>query len=125
MHPEPFRRGTHEFMAYYGTPIESMETSTSTVSHTTRCGRHLRKKSRSVSRVAEEVWERKSWREQLREWTSVRNRPRSAPTAKLQSVDADSLADDGMVAYLTRCREHHSQMIFQHMRFTGSAMVRS
>ena len=28
-----------------------------------------------------------------------------------------------MVAYLTRCREHHSQMIFQHMRFTGSAML--
>ena len=26
MHPEPFRRGVHEFMAYYGTLLESMET---------------------------------------------------------------------------------------------------
>ena len=35
----------------------------------------------------------------------------------------DALSDDGLVAYLTRCREHHSQMIYQHMRFTGSALL--
>src|SRR5262249_33856004 len=28
-----------------------------------------------------------------------------------------------LVAYLQRCRDHHAEMIYQHMRFTGAAMV--
>ncbi len=69
------------------------------------------------------MWAHKVWREQLREWDESAKPAAVSTHRELQSVDADSLSDDGMVAYLSRCREHHSQMIFQHMRFTGSAMV--
>ena len=72
---------------------------------------------------AEEVWERKVWREQLREWDETFKPAAIKTHRELQSVDADALSDDALVAYLTRCREHHSNMIFQHMRFTGSAML--
>ena len=34
-----------------------------------------------------------------------------------------ALSDAGLIAYLVRCRDHHSAMVFQHMRFTGSAVV--
>ena len=69
------------------------------------------------------MWERKVWREQLREWDETFKPAAIKTHRELQSVDADALSDDELVAYLTRCREHHSQMIFQHMRFTGSAMM--
>ena len=69
------------------------------------------------------MWERKVWREQLREWDETFKPAAIKTHRELQSVDADALSDDALVAYLTRCREHHSQMIFQHMRFTGSAML--
>jgi len=110
-------------MAYYGTPIESMETQyVNGFAYNTMRPAPEEEIPQRFAR-AEEVWERKVWREQLREWDE-RAKPAAVRTHReLQSVDADSLADDGMVAYLTRCREHHSQMIFQHMRFTGSAMV--
>jgi pyruvate,water dikinase len=38
-------------------------------------------------------------------------------------VDPDELSDAELGAYLTRCREHHTEMIYQHMRFTGAAMI--
>ena len=72
---------------------------------------------------AEEVWERKVWREQLRDWDETFKPAAISIHRELQSVDADGLSDDGLVEYLTRCRDHHANMIFQHMRFTGSAMM--
>ena len=33
------------------------------------------------------------------------------------------LSDDELVAYLKRCRDHHSAMIAQHMRFTAGAVL--
>src|SRR5207249_1700467 len=38
-------------------------------------------------------------------------------------VDPDALSDAELVAYLTRCRDHHIEMIYQHMRHTGAAML--
>jgi phosphohistidine swiveling domain-containing protein len=123
MHPEPFRRGTREFMAYYGTPIESMETRyVSGFAYNTMLPAPEDEIPQRFAR-AEQVWERKVWRDQLREWDETAKPAALRIHRELQSVDADALSDDGLVAYLTRCREHHSQMIFQHMRFTGSAML--
>ena len=34
-----------------------------------------------------------------------------------------ALSDAELVAYLTRCRDHHIEMCYQHMRHTGAAMV--
>jgi phosphohistidine swiveling domain-containing protein len=123
MHPAPFRRGTHEFMAFYGTPIESMETQyVNGYAYNTMRPAPDEEIPQRFAR-AEEVWERKVWREQLREWDETFKPAAIKTHRELQSVDADALSDDGLVEYLTRCREHHSQMIFQHMRFTGSAML--
>jgi pyruvate,water dikinase len=41
----------------------------------------------------------------------------------LQAVDPEALSDAELVAYLTRCREHHINMVYQHMRHTGAAIV--
>jgi phosphohistidine swiveling domain-containing protein len=123
MHPVPFRRGTHEFMAYYGTPLDALETQyvNGFAYNTMRPAPDSEIPERFAR--AEEVWERKVWRDQLHEWDAT-FKPAAVKTHReLQAVDADALSDDELVAYLTRCREHHSQMIFQHMRFTGSAML--
>src|SRR4029077_9362659 len=42
---------------------------------------------------------------------------------ELQAVDPDALSDAELIAYLTRCRDHHSAMIAQHMRFTAGALI--
>jgi phosphohistidine swiveling domain-containing protein len=123
MHPEPFRRGTGEFMAFYGTPIAAMETQyvNGFAYNAMRPAPDAEIPQRFAR--AEEVWEKKVWREQLREWDET-FKPAAVKTHReLQSVDADALSDDELVAYLKRCREHHTQMIFQHMRFTASAMI--
>ena len=123
MHPEPFRRGTHEFMAFYGTPLDGMEMQyVNGFAYTSMRPAPDEEIPQRFAR-AEEVWERKVWREQLREWDETFKPAAIKTHRELQSVDADALPDDALVEYLTRCREHHSQMIFQHMRFTGSAML--
>jgi pyruvate,water dikinase len=122
-HPEPFRRGVAEFMAFLGTLIETMETQyVNGFAYNTMRPAPENEIPERFAR-AETVWEQKVWREQLAEWDDT-----AKPTAirvhrELQSVNADSLSDDGLVGYLGRCREHHSQMMYQHMRFTGSAML--
>jgi len=123
MHPEPFRRGTHEFMAFYGTPLEGMVSQyvNGFAYHTMRPAPDEEIPQRFAR--AEEVWERKVWREQLNEWDETFKPAAIKTHRELQSVDADALSGAELAAYLTRCREHHSNMIFQHMRFTGSAMV--
>ena len=123
MHPEPFRRGTHEFMAFYGTPLDALETQyVNGFAYNTMRPAPDEEIPQRFAR-AEEVWERKVWREQLSEWDETFKPAAIKIHRELQSVDADALSDEGMVAYLTRCRDHHSNMIFQHMRFTGSAML--
>jgi pyruvate,water dikinase len=123
MHPEPFRRGTREFMAYYGMPIESLETQY--VNGFAYSAMRSAREDEIPQRFAraEQVWEGKVWREQLREWDDAAKPAAVRTHRELQSVDVDALSDDELAAYLTRCREHHSQMIYQHMRFTGSAML--
>jgi pyruvate,water dikinase len=72
---------------------------------------------------AEEVFEKKLWRDQLRDWDQT-FKPRSIKRHReLQAVDPDALSDEELVAYLGACRDHHIEMIYQHMRHTGAAMV--
>ena len=50
---------------------------------------------------AEEVWEKKLWRDQVRDWDE-NVKPESMRTHReLQSVDPDALSDDELVQYLT------------------------
>jgi rifampicin phosphotransferase len=122
-HPKPFSRGVREFMAYYGTLVETMETQYVNGFAYNAMRPAPEKEIPERFARAEAVWENKVWRDQLREWDETAKPTAIAVHRELQSVDPDSLSDDGLVAYLTRCQEHHSQMMFQHMRFTGSAMV--
>jgi pyruvate,water dikinase len=123
MHPQPFGRGVAEFCRYYGMLLGGMQ-----MSYVDGFA------YRSVTPVsddqiperlqrAEEVFEKKLWREQLREWDEVA-KPAAIKTHRaLQSVDPDGLSDPELLAYVTKCRDHHARMIYQHMRFTGAAMI--
>jgi rifampicin phosphotransferase len=123
MHPEPFQRGCREFTRFYGMLIDTLENryvngfvymTVVPVAESEVPERFQR---------AEEVFQRKLWREQLREWDET-FKPTSIKTHReLQSVDPDALSDDDLVAYLTRCRDHHIAMIYQHMRFTAAPSV--
>jgi rifampicin phosphotransferase len=122
-HPEPFSRGVAEFMAYYGTLIQTMETQY--VNGFAYNAMRPAPENEIPERFAraEAVWEQRVWRDHLREWDDIAKPVAIKTHRELQSVDPDSLSDDGLVEYLTRCRDHHSQMMYQHMRFTGSAML--
>ena len=72
---------------------------------------------------AEQVFARKLWREQLHDWDENRKPSSIARHRELQAVDPDALSDADLVAYLRRCRDHHSAMMTQHMRFTAAALL--
>jgi len=123
MHPEPFRRGFSEFTAFYGMLLDTM------LSEYVNGFAYHQQVPVSPEEVparlqrAEQVFEQKVWREQLREWNEV-CKPESIKTHReLQSVDPDALSDAELVEYLGRCRDRHMEMIYQHMRFTGAAMI--
>ena len=123
MHPEPFKRGFGEFTRNYGMLIGGLEYAYINGF----CYRRVLPPPESEIperfQRAEEVFQRKLWREQLREWDET-FKPASIRTHReLQSVDPDALSDDELVAYLTRCRDHHAEMIYQHMRFTAAPSV--
>src|SRR5262245_3130202 len=123
MHPEPFKRGFQELTSYYGMLIDTIDyrylsgfayKTIVPVSDSEVPARFQR---------AEEAVQGKLWREQLRDWDET-FKPRSIATHReLQAVDPDALSDEELVAYLTRCRDHHIEMIYQHMRHTGAAML--
>jgi len=123
MQPEPFQRGFREFTRYYGMLIDTLD-------YAYLSGFAYRSfvpvaESEVPERFerAEQVFENKLWRDQLREWDET-FKPMSIRThLELQAVDPDELSDEQLAAYLTRCRDHHIEMIYQHMRHTGAAMV--
>jgi rifampicin phosphotransferase len=123
IHPEPFRRGFSEFTRFYGMLIDGLEYAY--VNGFVYSNMRLAPEEQVPERIerAEEVFERKLWREQLREWDENFKPASIKSHRELQAVDPDGLDDAELVAYLTRCRDHHSEMIYQHMRFTGAAML--
>jgi phosphohistidine swiveling domain-containing protein len=123
MHPEPFLRGTSEFCEYYGLLLDHIEYQyVNTFGYSQRVPVSEDQVPQRIQR-AQEVLDGKLWRDQLQVWDE-QFKPESIKVHReLQSVDPDSLSDDELIAYLTRCREHHAEMIFQHMRFTGAATI--
>ena len=123
MHPEPFKVGVRDFTSYYGMLIDTLDyayingfayLSVLPVAPEEVPARFQR---------AEELFEGKLWREQLREWDET-IKPASIRTHReIQAVDPDALSDEDLVAYLTRCRDHHIAMVSQHMRHTAAAIV--
>ena len=123
MHPEPFRRGVAEFTAYYGMLLEAIQMAY--VNGIAYSQPVIVADDQVPVRFqrADEVWAGKLWRDQLREWDEVAKPAAVKTHRELQAVDPDGLSDADMVVYLINCRDHHSQMIYQHMRFTGAAMI--
>jgi len=123
MHPEPFKRGVRDFTSFYGMLIDTLDyeyingfayLSVRPVAPEEVPARFAR---------AEELFEHKLWREQLRAWDETIKPASIRMHREIQAVDPDGLSDEELVAYLTRCRDHHIAMVAQHMRHTAAAIV--
>jgi phosphohistidine swiveling domain-containing protein len=123
MHPEPFKRGTNDFAQYYGMLIDGLQTAYPNGF----AYNHVRPASDAEIpqrfQRATDVYAGKLWRDQLREWDETSKPNAIAKHREIQAVDPDSLSDEELATYLTRCRDHHAAMITQHMRYTASAVV--
>src|SRR5438552_12635966 len=122
-HPEAFARGVSDFTRFYGMLLGTLEMA--------YVNGFAYKAAKPVAEAevpariarAQELFERKLWREQLREWDDEIKPASIEVHLELQSVDPDTLTDEELVAYLRRCAGHHAAMISQHMRFTAAALV--
>ena len=72
---------------------------------------------------AEEVFANRLWRDQLREWDEVAKPASIQKHRELQAIDPEQLSDAELSEYIGRCAQHHRDMLFQHFRFTGAAIV--
>jgi rifampicin phosphotransferase len=123
VHPEPFARGTADFASFYGMLIGGLATEyVNGIAYKTVRQVPEEEIPQRFAR-AEEVFAHKLWREQLKAWDDTFKPAAIAKHRELQAVDADALADNELVSYLERCRDHHAAMINQHMRYTASAVV--
>src|SRR3954452_13970793 len=122
-HPPPFKRGTNDFARFYGLLIDGLQ-----MSYVNGFGYKQvlpAPASEIPQRFArtEQVIKSKLWREQLLDWDAYCKPAAVAKHRELQTVEPDALSDAELVAYLTRCCDHHSSMIAQHMRFTAGAVL--
>jgi len=122
-HPPAFKNGTNDFARFYGLLIDGLQ-----MGYVNGFGYRqvLPVPDAEIPRRferAEQVFARKLWREQLRDWDENCKPSSIAIHRELQAVNPDTLSDAELVAYLTRCRDHHSAMIAQHMRFTAGTLL--
>ena len=123
MHPEPFGLGYGDFMAYYGLPLQTRLTAYPNGF----CYGQMQPVPPDafpdrIQRAAE-VFARKVWRDQAKEWEEARKPASVQAHLEVQAIDPEQLTDDALVGYLRRCREHHAAMIRQHMGLTGTAVI--
>jgi len=122
-HPPSFKRGTNDFARFYGMIIDGLQ-----IAYVNGFGYNQVLPAADAEiperfQRAEQVFAQKLWREQLRDWDENRKPASIATHRDLQAVNPDTLSDAELVAYLTRCRDHHAAMIAQHMRFTAGAVL--
>jgi len=122
-HPPAFKRGTNDFARFYGLLIDGLQ-----IAYVNGFGYNQMLPAPDAEvperyQRAEQVFAQKLWREQLREWDENCKPSSIARHRELQAVSPDALSDAELVDYLTRCRDHHSAMITQHMRFTAGAVL--
>ena len=123
VHPAPFARGTADFASFYGMLIGGLGMDyVNGIGYKTVQPVPEEEIPQRFAR-ADEVFAQKLWREQLSDWDDTFKPAAIAKHRELQAVNADALADDELLEYLGRCRDHHAAMITQHMRYTASAVV--
>ena len=122
-HPPSFKSGTNDFARFYGLLIDGLQ-----IGYVNGFGYNQVLPAPDAEipqrfQRAEQVFAQKLWQEQLRDWDENHKPSAIAMHRELQAVDPDALSDADLVAYLRRCRDHHSAMIAQHMRFTAGAVI--
>jgi pyruvate,water dikinase len=123
MHPPAFRKGTNDFARFYGLLMDGLQTSYVNGFGYIQMLPAPESEFPERFKRAEQVYAKKLWRDQLRDWDEI-HKPASIVTHReLQAVDPDALSDAELTAYLKRCRDHHAAMIAQHMRFTAGATI--
>ena len=123
VHPEAFKRGVQDFTRFYGMLIDGLEYGYVNGFAYKRVLPAAAEEIPARLQRAQEVFQNKLWREQLRDWDETIKPASIKAHRELQSVDPDKLSDADLIAYLTGCRDHHAKMISQHMRFTAAAIV--
>jgi pyruvate,water dikinase len=123
VHPAPFVRGFRELTGFYGLLFDTLEYAYVDGFAYNTIVPLAESEIPARFQRAEEVFERKLWREQLSEWDDTAKPAAIRKHRELQSADPDALSDAELVDYLTRCRDHHAEMIYQHMRFTAAPSV--
>ncbi len=122
-HPPAFKKGTNDFARFYGLLIDGIQISYVKGFAYDQLVPGPEAEFPERFKRAEEVFAKKLWREQLRDWDET-HKPASIATHRaLQAIDPDALSDAELVAYLKRCRDHHAAMMAQHMRFTAGAVL--
>jgi pyruvate,water dikinase len=121
--PPSFKKGTNDFARFYGLLIDGLQ-----IAYVNGFGYNQVLPAPEAEiperfKRAEQVFAQKLWREQLRDWDEHCKPSAIATHRKLQAVTPDTLSDAELAAYLTSCRDHHSAMIAQHMRFTAGALL--
>ena len=123
MHPAPFKRGFTEFPRFYGMLFGGREARyVNGFMYGTVLPVDEAEIPERLAR-AEETYEKKLWREQLRDWDETFKPASIKFHRELQAVDPDQLSDEVLSTHLERCRDHHSEMVYQHMRFTAASML--
>jgi len=122
-HPASFKRGTNDFARFYGMLIDGLQSAYVNGFNYHQVLPAPQAEIPERFKRAEQVFAQKLWREQLRDWDENRKPASIATHRELQAINPDALSDAELVAYLTRCRDHHSAMIAQHMRFTAGAVT--
>jgi rifampicin phosphotransferase len=79
----------------------------------------MRKRMRRVA----EVWETKSWREDVKRWDEVAKPAVAKENSELQRVDLRSLSDEQLVAHVERCFDAVRRGVTMHHSFNATAML--
>jgi len=122
-HGPAFKKGTNDFARFYGMLIDGIQIAYVGGFAYNQVLPAPEAEIPARLKRAGEIYGPKLWREQLREWDETAKPTAIAKHRELQAVDPDALSDADLAAYLTRCRDHHSAMMTQHMRFTAGAIL--
>jgi rifampicin phosphotransferase len=122
-HPEAFSLGYGDMAMYYGLPFQTRLTAYPNGFSYGQMQPLLPDAFPDRMQRAAEVFDRKVWRDQAKEWEEVRKPASVQAHLEIQAIDAEQLTDVALVVYLRRCRDHHAAMIRQHMAFTGTAVI--
>jgi pyruvate,water dikinase len=123
MHPAPFARGFADGARTFGLLFEGRAVAyVNGFMYATLVPLDPSEIPARIERAGE-VFERKIWREQLRDWDQTYKPASIKFHRELQAVDPDQVSDEVLSTHLQRCHDHHAEMVFQHMRFTVASML--